>query len=131
LARRALLERAVRDAVARVVHAASEHIPLGASFKSLGLDSLMTLEFRRRLEAQTGLTLTTTIVWNHPTVKALAAYLGERLGERVKPRPATTHSSSAAEDAIDAVLAEIEALSDEEVRELSLKAHAGREEGHV
>ena len=131
LARRALLERAVRDAVARVVHAASEQIPLGASFKSLGLDSLMTLEFRRRLEAQTGLTLTTTIVWNHPTVKALAAYLGERLGERVKPRPATTHSSSAAEDAIDAVLAEIEALSDEEVRELSLKAHAGREDGHV
>jgi acyl transferase domain-containing protein/acyl carrier protein len=129
-ARRALLERLVRDGVARAVHLAPEQVALSASFKSLGLDSLMTLEFRRRLEAETGLMLTTTIVWNHPTVKALASYLGERLGEPTAPHSAVT-SSNEADDEIAAVLAEIDALSDEEVRQLSLKAHAGREDGHV
>jgi acyl carrier protein len=47
--------------------------------KALGLDSLMALEFRNRLEAGLGLTLPATLVWNYPTLTALATHLATKL----------------------------------------------------
>ena len=56
--------------------------PLDASrgFSQMGLDSLMALELRHRLEDALGQTLPATAVFNYPTVSALAGYLGERTG---------------------------------------------------
>jgi hypothetical protein len=40
----------------------------------------MSLELRNRLERAFALQLSATIVWNHPTVRELAAVLAERTG---------------------------------------------------
>ncbi len=45
----------------------------------MGLDSLMALELRNRLEAETGLKLSATVAWNYPTVARLAEHLAERM----------------------------------------------------
>ncbi|RKT55147.1 type I polyketide synthase [Saccharothrix australiensis] len=61
--------------------------PLG----ELGLDSVMTLSIRRRLEKRFRLSLPATLLWNHPTVTAITDYLAERLapaGERAAGEPA-------------------------------------------
>src|SRR5690606_21074846 len=50
-------------------------VPLGRQ----GLDSLMGLELRNRLETEFDLTLPASLAWNHPTMHALAAHLLERL----------------------------------------------------
>jgi phthiocerol/phenolphthiocerol synthesis type-I polyketide synthase C len=48
--------------------------------ESLGLDSLMALELRNRLEASLGITLPAALVWAYPTITALAGALCERMG---------------------------------------------------
>jgi 6-methylsalicylic acid synthase len=46
---------------------------------SLGLDSVMTVAIRRRLDRRFRLQLPATLLWNHPTITAIANYLTERL----------------------------------------------------
>jgi 6-methylsalicylic acid synthase len=46
---------------------------------SLGLDSVMTVAIRRRLDRRFRLQLPATLLWNHPTITAIADHLTERL----------------------------------------------------
>jgi len=45
----------------------------------MGMDSLMAVEFRNRLQASLALALPTTLAFEHPTVAAIAAYLAGEL----------------------------------------------------
>ncbi|MCW3050669.1 MAG: hypothetical protein JWO74_4953, partial [Solirubrobacterales bacterium] len=56
-----------------------ESIRMDRSFLELGFDSLVSLELRKRLQSVTGLTLASTIMFDHPTPAALIAHL-EGLG---------------------------------------------------
>jgi len=77
--RRTLLEEAVRAQLAQVLRIAPERIDRQRPLKAMGLDSLMALELRTRLELQTGLTLSATLAWNYPTVAILAEFLAGRM----------------------------------------------------
>jgi acyl carrier protein len=118
-AKRGLVQRHVRAAVSRVVRTNPERIDLNASLRSLGMDSLMTLELRNLLERETGLRLASSLVWNHPTIKDLASHLLERLAD-AGSEPAADESMAAVspDDQLEAALSEIESLTDDEVRQL-------------
>ncbi|WP_373194048.1 acyl carrier protein, partial [Mycobacterium marinum] len=58
----------------------TEPIDVDRPMESLGLDSLMALELRNRLEASLGTTLPAALVWAYPTITDLAGALCERLG---------------------------------------------------
>ena len=47
--------------------------------KSLGLDSLMALSLRNRLEESLGVRLSATLVWGYPTVLALTPHLADKM----------------------------------------------------
>ncbi|MEV4300877.1 phosphopantetheine-binding protein, partial [Microbispora rosea] len=69
-------------------------------FLELGFDSLTAVELRNRLNTETGLRLTATLLFDHPSPTALARHLGELL--RPDQEPETSAS--------DAVYAEIAGL---------------------
>jgi len=64
----------------RAVLRSTEPIDPDRPLESLGLDSLMGLELRNRLESSLGTTLPAALVWAYPTITDLAGALCERLG---------------------------------------------------
>jgi acyl transferase domain-containing protein/NADPH:quinone reductase-like Zn-dependent oxidoreductase/SAM-dependent methyltransferase/acyl carrier protein len=48
-------------------------------FFDLGMDSLMTVELKNRLETHLGIVLSPTVLFEHPTIQDLAQYLSEAL----------------------------------------------------
>ncbi|MEV8444152.1 SDR family NAD(P)-dependent oxidoreductase, partial [Actinosynnema sp. NPDC051121] len=86
----------VRGRVAAVLgHTSALKIDPDAAFTELGFDSLASVELRNQLAAATGLPLTATLVFEHPTPGALAAGLADRLAGTSTPAPAARASVGA------------------------------------
>ncbi len=82
-----ILEAAVRAAVGPLLGpSAPAQLDGRRGFMDLGMDSLMAVELRNRLQAQLELSppLPASLLFDHPTIDALAAYLASRVtpGER-------------------------------------------------
>jgi natural product biosynthesis luciferase-like monooxygenase protein len=66
----------LQDAVAQTLRLRDGRRPEPArGFFELGLDSLMAIEIKNRLQAELGVALRATVVFNHPNIAALAAHL--------------------------------------------------------
>ncbi len=127
--RRARLEDALKAEIGAVLRMAPARVPADRALKTLGLDSLMALELRNRLEKRSGVALSPTLAWNHPTVRALAAHLAERLQVPLDAAPSTAGASAAplattpaspanVGDELDALLDDLDEMSEEEARAL-------------
>ena len=79
--RKKLLTDYLRDAVAEVTRVDAAEIREDAGFFDLGMDSLMAVELRRRIELGVAKEIPVTLVMDHPRLSDAADYLlGEVLG---------------------------------------------------
>jgi acyl carrier protein len=118
----ARLQEFLSEQLAMTLNMSRARIPADASFQTLGLDSLTGLEFRNRLEKVSGLRLPATLVWNYPTIERLAGYFATNLAPATSTasssEPAPGPAGADGEPSLEALLANIESLSDEEARQL-------------
>ncbi|MFC0105718.1 type I polyketide synthase [Kibdelosporangium aridum] len=98
---RALLDMVSAAAAEVLGHATAGSISADRTFQELGFDSLTAIELRNRLDAGTGLTLSPTLVFDHPTPQALAVYLRmELFGEQDSPVDVTEPAAAVSGDPI-------------------------------
>jgi acyl carrier protein len=105
-----------------VLRAKVERIAVDQALKSHGVNSLMALELRNRIERGLAIPLSAGTAWNYPTVAALAEYLNARLaaqeenGEREKRKTvsAAQPDSLSAADLLEAELSGAEMLLDKQ-----------------
>ena len=80
----------------------------------LGMDSLMAVELKRRLEHAVGHALPSTLTFNYPNVAALAAFLETEIGAPAEPAP-VIQSAPRATPAASAHARALDELSEEEL----------------
>ena len=82
--RRKLIETHVREQIIRVLGLDPTHpVDPRQGLREIGMDSLMAVELRNRLEASFGRALPATLAYEHPTIARLATFLStEVLAQR-------------------------------------------------
>ncbi|MET0791815.1 MAG: type I polyketide synthase [Polyangiaceae bacterium] len=114
LERRSLLESVIREALGAVLRRPGKEFDARRSFGSAGLDSLMALEFRNRLETATERSLPATLAWNYPTIEQLVRHLDAQLTRAPALEAATDTAATSLSESTDiaALFGDIAALSD-------------------
>ncbi|MFJ6721836.1 acyltransferase domain-containing protein [Streptomyces sp. NPDC091259] len=133
-ARAALLTERIRQAAAVILRTGPDRVPADRPLNALGMDSVMGLELRRRLEADYGVEIGLVTVLRGATSADLAADLARQLAEQHATQPAAPAADPVARPDpaqaptglpdlddpadLDRLLADLDALSPEEVDSL-------------
>lgn len=94
---RQMLVAHVLGELGQVVRMDPAKLDPGAPFSSFGVDSLMGMELRNRLQMSTGQALPSTTVWTYPTAVALAGLLMDRLRADAPESPAVVDDAPSAD----------------------------------
>lgn len=76
---RAQLDALVRASTAAVAGLPAASLDMARPFRALGIDSLMLMALRQRLESALGLTIRPVDLFNHPGPASLSAHLAEQI----------------------------------------------------
>jgi myxalamid-type polyketide synthase MxaB len=85
------------------------------SFAEMGMDSLMAVELRNRLQSSLGSPIPSTVAFDYPTSTALAQFLAQDVLKFTSEDTADSATAAATESAMDSTLAE---LSQDEIARL-------------
>jgi acyl transferase domain-containing protein/acyl carrier protein len=113
-ARQQELQQYVSQQVAQVLRTSVSRVQPTTPLKGLGIDSLMGMELRNRLESSLGLTLSATLVWTHPNVAAISQFLHAQLGYEAAPEPEAAPSQPQ-EKASEELRKQVETMSRDEL----------------
>lgn len=121
--RQTILVNYLQNAVATVMR--TDSLPeIEVGFFEMGMDSLMTIELKNRLQTSLEITLASTLTYDYSTIQALADYLLNK----VVPVEASSESEAEFDDTTN-ILAEIEQLSANELAALVDRELAALERG--
>jgi acyl carrier protein/NAD(P)-dependent dehydrogenase (short-subunit alcohol dehydrogenase family) len=88
--RLSFLTTALQQEVAQVLGRSANQLPESQlGFFDMGMDSLMAVELKNRLETQLGTSVSSTVIFEHPNIAALAKHLAEEVLQ-TPPEPAAS-----------------------------------------
>lgn len=128
--RQEILEAHLQDVLGRVLKLASHKIDRERALGSMGLDSLMGLEFVRRLSNSLEIAVPATVVFNYPTIQLLAAHLLQRMHLNIADTAKATEVESTIATVPESRNGALRELSDELSEEDALQALIGNEIGY-
>jgi acyl transferase domain-containing protein/acyl carrier protein len=119
-----LLTPKLQEEAARVLRLPLTELDVARSLNQFGLDSLMALELKNRIEARCGITIPLVSILTGPSVKELVSVLLDQLGKTTEKLPQSVAVEDAGtqnmidSDAAQELLQKLPDLSDEEVDSL-------------
>jgi acyl transferase domain-containing protein/acyl carrier protein len=123
--RREFLVSHVRQQVAKVISASeADLLDAHQGLFDMGMDSLMSVELKSRLEKSTGKPLPSTLTFNYPTIADLAGYLDEVVLKAAEPAEVSAPPAVVA-PAPEAPAGDIDELSEDELAALLLRKLGG------
>lgn len=97
------LLKTVRSLLAATLHVSEDELATNRSFAELGLDSILALEFVKRINAELGIDFKVVELFDHGTIARLAEVLASRIpntsGTGVEPAAAAAMNGAAVEPA--------------------------------
>jgi NAD(P)-dependent dehydrogenase (short-subunit alcohol dehydrogenase family)/acyl carrier protein len=128
------LEAFLQQQIAQVLKLPPARIAPSKPLGSFGLDSLMAIELRTRLETVLDISLSATFVWSYPTLAQMGPYIAEKMEVPLtagvtSSQPDASHPGGSTPSApakvqpedtevvLEDILAGIEALSDDNVQQ--------------
>jgi len=124
-ARPGLIAEQLRGQVAHVLRIPENKVELDTPLTSLGLDSLMGLELRNRVETLFGIQVPATLLWTYPTLLALSGQLAQSIAGPAEEAVRQVGVESPSGDQKDAISlaseAELFALLDESLARADTK----------
>jgi myxalamid-type polyketide synthase MxaE and MxaD len=129
--RQTLFETHLQEQLGQVLKLAPSRIDPRKPMGALGVESLAAIEFRNRLEASLGLTLSATLIWNYPTITDLAVYLAAKMGIPLVAASTASRTETVSpvrhkeNEKLGTAFTEIEQLSDDD----AMKALMGSKRG--
>ncbi|MFI6230388.1 SDR family NAD(P)-dependent oxidoreductase [Micromonospora echinospora] len=115
--RRTALTEHVTGELARILMLDEASLDPQKGLFDLGLDSLMALEFKNRVQAAFDHEMPTTLLFNYPTVDAVVGYLDSVLFAQPQPEPQGPPPTEPGDD-LEALLDNLEQMSDDEIDRL-------------
>jgi phthiocerol/phenolphthiocerol synthesis type-I polyketide synthase D len=76
----------LRAILARELRTPASAVNMDQPFPELGLDSMMAMAVLKETQQLVGIDLSATMLWNHPTISSLSAYLSEMLAPQQVPQ---------------------------------------------
>jgi acyl transferase domain-containing protein len=100
--------------IAEITYLPQAGIGVESSFRDIGLDSLMILKLRKRIETIKGIEVKTTVFWNYPNIRLLSIYLSkqnivpsdDKLQEKIDTRNIADLSDDDINSALDKIIAQ-------------------------
>ncbi|MBL8150529.1 MAG: SDR family NAD(P)-dependent oxidoreductase, partial [Blastocatellia bacterium] len=124
ISRYRILEKHIVEQVARVLKVDVSKLDVDRSFLEIGVDSLMAMEIRNRLEKSLDITLPATLIWTYSDITSLTPYIAERMNIPISEGQSFSIETDQQEVDIEKLAmlseAEAEAMLLEELNELDL-----------
>ncbi|MDA2893507.1 acyltransferase domain-containing protein [Mycolicibacterium sp. BiH015] len=92
------METGLRGILATELRIPEDEVDTDRPLAEMGLNSVMAMSIRREVERLAGIELSATMLWNYPTIAALAAHLAEKVA------PQTSAETEDEDDAGDSLL---------------------------
>ncbi|NEO96002.1 MAG: SDR family NAD(P)-dependent oxidoreductase, partial [Moorea sp. SIO3G5] len=118
--RQGILREHIRAQVVQVLGSSSSELPeVNLGFMEMGMDSLMTVELKNRLQTQLGKTLSGTVAIEYPTIEKLSQYIFKEVMGWKSILDSEVDLSNL--ENIDNKMPELEKISEEEFEALAIQ----------